>query len=109
MNNIFTHICFFILLFSAEIQAQNSLDNKQPNETIEGLSIYPNPATNGKLHIITTHQDSKTIEIFDVLGKRVIAASILGNELDISRLNPGIYVVKVTENKISAVKKLIVK
>ncbi len=100
-------ICCLSLSFTAE--GQNTLDFEESQDIIEGLNIFPNPAANGKLYITTDHNQAKSIEIFDVLGKRIMAASILGNELDISRLSPGIYILKIRENDTIAVRKLIVK
>ncbi len=79
------------------------------SSTIEGLSIFPNPVKNDKIFITTKHNLPKTIEIYDVLGKRIFAASILSESLNISRLSPGIYILKIKENKLSATRKLVVR
>ncbi len=103
---------FFTVLFlglSISMYGQATTETNLQKVDIEGLHIYPNPVRNGKLFITTQNNHSKAVEIFDVLGKRIIAASILGNELNISRLSPGIYIIKITENNITAVRKLIVK
>jgi myo-inositol-hexaphosphate 3-phosphohydrolase len=79
------------------------------SDKIEGLTIYPNPVSNGKLYISTLKNTSKDVEIFDVLGKKIYASSFWGTSLDISKLNSGVYIIKVTENNITATRKLIVK
>ncbi len=46
--------------------------------------------------------------IFDILGKQVINITVAGEELNISSLKAGVYMVSVTQNKMIATKKLIV-
>ncbi|NRA93649.1 MAG: T9SS type A sorting domain-containing protein, partial [Psychroserpens sp.] len=95
-----------LLSFSPFGQSQNNL---KQNQYIEGLNIYPNPIQSETLHIVSKQNAQKTIEIFDVLGKRRLAASILGKELDISRLTPGLYIIKIHEKGITETRKLVVK
>ena len=83
--------------------------NISKTEIIEDLSIYPNPVSNGKIYITTKENLTKEIEIFDVLGKKVFSASLFGKELNISKLTPGIYILKIKENDSSATRKLVVK
>ncbi len=79
------------------------------SESIEDLSIYPNPVSNGKIFISTKLNLSKEVEIFDVLGKKIYSTSMFGKELNISKLSPGIYILKIKENNISATRKLVVR
>lgn len=79
------------------------------SNTIEDLTIFPNPVSDGKLHITTKQNLPKTIEIYDVLGKQIFATSIIGKTLNVSKLSPGIYILKIKENKILATRKLIVR
>ena len=37
----------------------------------------------------------KKVEIFDVLGKKVIDTTLYTKELNISNLNPGVYIIKI--------------
>ena len=83
--------------------------NGQKNNTIEGLTIYPNPVSNGNLYISSTKNLSKHIEIFDVLGKKLYHFRLLGSFLDVSRLNTGVYIIKITENNTTVTRKLVVK
>lgn len=78
-------------------------------ETIQDLSIYPNPVSNGKIYITTKLNLSKDIEIFDVLGKKIYNTSVFGKELNISKLTPGIYILKIKENNRTATRKLVVR
>ncbi len=90
--------------------AQGDVDEQEPKkDTIEGLRLYPNPVSNGKLNITTQKNFTKNIAIFDVLGKKVLSAALFGKELNISKLNPGVYVIKIEENEVSVTRKLVVR
>jgi len=78
-------------------------------QNIDGLTIYPNPVSNGKIYISTTLNHTKEINIYDVLGKIIISETLIGKELDISKLNSGVYILKIGENEYSATRKLVVR
>lgn len=100
-----------LLLFAAPVSAQVSQQEPPVKEIpIEGLSIYPNPATGQKVYVTTKDKRAKkAIEIYNVLGKNVLSAELLGNELNISALEPGIYIMKIQEGRSSATRKLVVR
>lgn len=83
--------------------------DSQANGDIEGLKLYPNPATNGKVYISTSQKAPKKILIFDVLGTQVLETTILGNELGLTDLDAGVYILRVYQNNKMATRKLIVK
>ena len=112
MKNYFYILFFTIgLIFSAPAHAQlnTSPTNSNASDGITELSIYPNPVSNGKIYITTKENLTKDIEIFDVLGKKIISTSIFGKELNISKLTPGIYILKIKEANNSATRKLVVR
>lgn len=111
MKKYYTYITVILFaLFSAAVSAQeNKAGNTNGKEPIEGLNIYPNPVSGGKLYITSKTGQTKDVEIFDVLGKRILVASISGKELNISDLTPGVYIIKVKEGEASETRKLIVK
>ncbi|MFP9118860.1 T9SS type A sorting domain-containing protein [Flavobacterium sp. RNTU_13] len=111
MKKYYYYITVFLFtLFSLTATAQESKSGiSAGKEPIEGLNIYPNPVSGGKLYITSKSGQSRDIEIFDVLGKRILAASISGKELNISDLTPGVYIIKVKEGEASETRKLIVK
>jgi len=76
---------------------------------IDGFKLYPNPVSDGKVFISTSENATKQILIYDVLGTQVLATSISGNELHISELDAGVYVLRVFQNNKVATRKLIVK
>ncbi|MGB0982119.1 MAG: endonuclease [Winogradskyella sp.] len=89
--------------------AQNRWQNLSvDNVKKEDIKIHPNPAKN-KLNI-TLHNGIETkIEIYNVLGKRVLKKQInTTTSLNISALKSGIYLVKLNQNDTIITKKLIV-
>lgn len=81
----------------------------QESSTIEGLSVYPNPVTNGRVSISTKNDETKEIAIFDLLGKKIMQTQLSTRELNVSNLLAGVYIIKITEDNISATRKLIIK
>ncbi len=76
---------------------------------ISGLSLYPNPVVNGNLYITTSNNNTKTVVIYDVLGKVVLKTVVNEQPVNVSSLNGGVYVVKVTEDGKTATRKLVVR
>jgi len=99
--------CYLIafLFFSSLAFAQQS----QSTGDIEGFKLYPNPTTNGKIFIDTTHDAPKQILIFDVLGTKVMETNIVGKELYVGNLDKGVYIMRVSEKAKVATRKLIIK
>ena len=102
MKQIYLIIC---LLFFSVGFAQDNTDMG----AIEGFKIYPNPVLDGKVYINTQHNEPKKILIYDVLGTQVLETTILGKELNVSNLEPGVYVLRVFEKDKSATRKLVIK
>ena len=73
------------------------------------MSLYPNPVDGNYVTIQTPINGVKEVEVFDILGKRVLNTNLISNSLDISELNSGVYMVKVTVENQSKVSKLIIK
>ena len=90
------------------------LENNDPSLSIQGalknmFKVYPNPASNGKVTITSQFTEAITATVFDVLGKEVINERVDNNTLDVSQLNKGIYLMKLTQNGASATQKLVIK
>lgn len=73
------------------------------------FSIYPNPAESGNVTITLNNNEEANIQVFDVLGKQVINQRLTNNNLDVSQLRSGLYIVKITQNNASVTKKLVIK
>lgn len=111
-KNYFINLFLFVMLLVSVpsfAQSNEGLDPKNTTENIEGLTIFPNPVNNGKVYISTKHNLAKNIEIFDVLGKKIVSQVLYGKELKIQDLNPGVYILKIKEGKFSATRKLVVR
>ncbi len=73
------------------------------------FNIYPNPTATGFVKIPSVNSSNISVEIFDVLGKSVIKKATLKNEtLDVSRLKPGVYMLKIQQDNATINKKLII-
>lgn len=74
------------------------------------FKLSPNPAQSGFVTISTSTTDIIYINVFDVLGQQVINTQIEpNNNLDVSNLRSGLYIVKITQNNASVTKKLVIK
>ena len=93
---------------SATAQDSKQLPKTQNDTSIEGLNLYPNPVTNGKVYITSKKDLEKEIIIFDVLGKKVLQTTISTKELNVSNLSPGVYIIKITEEEATSSRKLII-
>ncbi|MFI0427647.1 MAG: T9SS type A sorting domain-containing protein [Flavobacterium sp.] len=112
MKKNYTYIILLlVVLFSFSAQAQEgktSVTTKTQEPTIEGLTIYPNPVNSGKIFITTKSSLDKKVEIFNVLGKKVLETVITSKEVNVSNLTAGVYIIKIKEGDASATRKLII-
>ncbi len=76
---------------------------------IDGFKMYPNPSIGNTLYFTTVANAELDIQVYDMLGKQVINSKVSNNALNISGLNQGIYIVKVTEEGKTATRKLVVR
>ena len=72
------------------------------------FSIYPNPSNVGYVNISSTGSGVLQANVYDILGKQVINAAVASGRLDVSTLNTGVYIVKLTQGSATTTKKLIV-
>ena len=84
------------------------LNSNQFNE-ISGLKVYPNPVSNGTLYIESNANAERNITVFDVLGKQVLNTTTSSNTINVSQLNTGIYMIRITEEGKTATKKLVIR
>lgn len=111
LKNYFYIATLLGVFFTMSASAQETKQQPKLQETtvIEGLNLYPNPVSNGKVYITSKNDLDKEIIIFDVLGKKVLQTLISSRELNISNLSPGVYIIKINEGGASATRKLIVR
>lgn len=112
-KNYFYITLLFFFLFSFATMAQENKESltvqQVQQESIEGLNIYPNPVSSDRVYITSKSSQSKEVEIFDILGKKILHTTITGKELNISNLTAGVYIIKIKEGEATATRKLIVK
>ncbi len=96
--------------FTLVASAQDLSVAPESNETeSQEFSLYPNPVFDDVVYIVTPTGGSKEITIYDVFGKVVLRDRISTRALNISKLVPGVYVLKVNNNKATMTRKLVVK
>ena len=111
MKKKYYYIFLLFTLFSLSLQAQenkSAIATKTQEPTIEGLTIYPNPVNSGKIYITTKSSLDKKVEIFNVLGKKVLETVITSKEVNVSNLAAGVYIIKIKEGDATATRKLII-
>jgi hypothetical protein len=86
--------------------AQNSLSVL--SITNNYFEMYPNPTNSGFVTIKSNQMGAVQAQVFDLLGKEVINTAVNNERMDVSNLNAGVYVVKLTQNKNTTTKKLII-
>lgn len=113
------HIYFLILVWLAafssyaqttpnntpsEINTDRTISISEENE----IRLYPNPATGN--HITIVSKNVLSLEVFDILGKKVAIEKINSRQqkLDISNLKSGIYLVRFTSETATETRKLII-
>ena len=78
-------------------------------EDVLDMRIYPNPVNSGYVTILSPVNGTKYIEVFDINGRQVLNTSINNSKLDVSSINSGFYMIKVTINGQTKISKLIVR
>jgi hypothetical protein len=74
----------------------------------DAFKLYPNPSKSGFVNITSTGSETILATVFDILGKQVINAAVSNERLDVSTLNTGVYIVKMTQGAATTTKKLII-
>lgn len=80
-----------------------SINNYQNNLFV----MYPNPSNTGFVNIKSNQMGAVQAQVFDMLGKQMIDTIVVNERLEVSSLNAGIYIVKLTQNDRTTTKKLI--
>jgi len=92
------------------VRVENGCEPLGVNSTDESqFSMYPNPASNGFVNIVSKINGKKQVSIFNVLGKLVINTTLTGERLNIATLTSGIYIVKISQGSNYVSKKLVIK
>ena len=77
--------------------------------TLSNVEVYPNPS-NGVVTITNEDNSTNDIAIFDMLGKQVYTTTATSKKVvDLSANGTGVYLVKVSNEKGSIVKRVVIK
>ena len=96
---------FHPLSMAGTITVENPLDIEE--YSIKNFAISPNPAYDQLSLQMPNGIDIKSISIFDLLGQKIYSSNKLENTIDISKLNKGLYFIKVSSLGISHTKRFI--
>lgn len=104
------YLYILFILFSLQ-QTSFAQEKKNNVEFAEQISIYPNPTTINKITIQTESNLNKEVEIFDMLGKKVLSLTFSSKEREIvlQNLKAGVYIIKIKEENNSTSRKLVIK
>jgi beta-glucanase (GH16 family) len=90
--------------------AQTDMVNNLIDNSVQagkGFTIYPNPVKQ-QLNILSGESLSGgLIRIFDISGKQVLTAKPAGNQVDVSKLAPGVYTLVFTKNQTRITKEFV--
>lgn len=73
------------------------------------MQFYPNPVTNGIINFANQSNQQKQIEIYDMVGRKILFKDTSFNKMDVSTLKSGIYVLKMTNDNLTTSSRLVVK
>ena len=76
---------------------------------IQDFNMYPNPTSLGYVNISSKSNALMDVSVFDVLGKQVVKETVNDNILNVSKLNAGIYIMKVSQEDAVTTSKLVIK
>ncbi|MFK8036795.1 MAG: T9SS type A sorting domain-containing protein [Crocinitomicaceae bacterium] len=92
-------------IFSLELTASSASISKTESLSLE---LYPNPATD-MVRVSSNDKGNMNVAIHDITGKNVMSTVLSNNnQIDVSNLTTGIYLVKVSQNGATSTKKLVV-
>ena len=110
-----TNIIALVGRFNAtsQVTSRNTTDLNAPLssssfDNINGLTMYPNPLSGNTLYLTSTANAEMAVQIFDLLGKEVLKATVVTNTVNVAKLTAGVYVVKITEEGKTATRKLVI-
>lgn len=76
--------------------------------TINSVKMYPNPVDGNTLNFSVENGNTVDVIIYSALGQQVISQTGVRNSLNVSSLDSGLYIVKITQDGNSQTRKLVV-
>jgi hypothetical protein len=77
--------------------------------SVDLFKIYPNPTSLGFVNIKGLSSTNVSVAVYDILGKQVKNETLTNNQLNVSNLNSGVYILKITQNNATITKKLVIR
>ena len=71
-------------------------------------TLFPNPVNDGVLYISSDNSSDKSIEIYDLLGKKVFSSGTISDKVEIRALKNGVYFARIKTEKQATVQKIII-
>lgn len=90
-------------------QSFNDVTLSTDEFSVNSFKIYPNPTSVGYVNITSNNTNTMSVAVFDVLGKQVLNKTVSNNRLNVSALRSGIYIMKISQDKATVTKKLVIK
>jgi hypothetical protein len=75
---------------------------------VNNFKIYPNPTSLGYVTMASKNNAKMNVAVYDMLGKQVLNKTVTNNKLDVTSLNSGVYIMKVSQDNASVTKKLVI-
>src|SRR5690606_17186917 len=104
MKEKYLYIFLLLLTTGFSVQAQTAKNSGiaeqiKTEDALEKVPIYPKPVTGGKIFINTENASVKTIELYDMLGKRIVLTEMNSyqKELNVTNLKAGVYILKLSD------------
>lgn len=88
-----------------ELITTGGLPTETSDPLHESVEIYPNPANT--LLFFRNVTGNTRVSIYDIQGREVVSSIITGNQIDIGRLEYGIYTVRIEDHNNIVIRKLI--
>jgi hypothetical protein len=96
------------LAFSPGLKVDGTTLSIQDNCLKFDITFYPNPVKKGFVNINSKIEDTKTIELYDLTGRLVMSKKMDTSILDVSSIESGAYLLKVTISNRTVTNKLII-
>lgn len=77
--------------------------------TQNNFSLFPNPVSKSDRYLNVSSSSSLPMEItiYSIIGRKIEKQSISNNQLDISQLKTGVYLINITQGNASVTKKIL--
>ncbi len=94
-----------------KLQSEKTVVQESEMKADDTLMMYPNPV---KQHnkFVTIKSDKKlhqNVLVYNILGKEILKQQLKNNQLDITSLTTGVYIMKVVQEGRSVARKLVIK